>query len=230
MMEHILITGAAGGLGKKVTERFLDSGYRVSALISKNGEPGFIKHEQLHVYQADLMDEEDARTVIQKAVDAAPGIEAGILLVGGFAMGPIQKTSLKEIEKMYRLNFVTAYNTARSLLEIMESQESGGQIIFIGARPVLDPEAARQMVAYTLSKSLIFKLAEVINAEGRKKGITASVVVPSIIDTPANRRAMPEADFSRWVTTEDIADNLLHLLTPAGRKLRKTVFRVYGDS
>jgi NAD(P)-dependent dehydrogenase (short-subunit alcohol dehydrogenase family) len=230
MMEHILITGAAGGLGKKVTERFLENGYRVSALISKNGEPDFIKHEQLHVYQADLMDEEDARTVIQKAVDAAPGIEAGILLVGGFAMGPIQKTSLKEIEKMYRLNFVTAYNTARSLLEIMESQESGGQIIFIGARPVLDPEAARQMVAYTLSKSLIFKLAEVINAEGEKKGITASVVVPSIIDTPANRRAMPEADFSRWVTTEDIADNLLHLLTPAGRKLRKTVFRVYGDS
>jgi NAD(P)-dependent dehydrogenase (short-subunit alcohol dehydrogenase family) len=229
-MEHMLITGAAGGLGKKVTERFLENGYRVSALISKNGEPGFIKHEQLHVYQADLMDEEDARTVIQKAADAAPGIGAGILLVGGFAMGPIQKTSLKEIEKMYRLNFVTAYNTARSLLEIMESQESGGQIIFIGARPVLDPEAARQMVAYTLSKSLIFKLAEVINAEGEKKGITASVVVPSIIDTPANRRAMPEADFSRWVTTEDIADNLLHLLTPAGRKLRKTVFRVYGDS
>lgn len=229
-MEHILITGAAGGLGKRVTEKFLDNGYRVSAFISNNSDPGFLEHTMLRVYQADLMNPAETETNIMDAAESGSGIDAGILLVGGFSMGTIHETSLKDMEKMYNLNFLTAYNAARPLLRIMEKQESGGQIIFFGARPAFKPDAARKMVAYAFSKSLVFKLAELINSEGKKNGIAASVIVPSIIDTPANRHAMPESDFTKWVTPDLIAENLLHLLTPAGRELRKTILKIYGDS
>jgi NAD(P)-dependent dehydrogenase (short-subunit alcohol dehydrogenase family) len=229
-MEHILITGASGGLGQHVTAKFLDKGYRVSAFVSHKTDPGFLKHPLLNVYQANLMNASETEAAMMDASGPEPGIDAGILLAGGFAMGAIHETSLNDIEEMYNLNFVTAYNAARPLLRIMQSRGTGGQIILIGARPAFKPEAARQMVAYAFSKSLIFKLAEVINSEGKENGITASVIVPSVIDTPANRKAMSESDPARWVTPEEIADNLLHLLTPAGRKLRKTILKVYGDS
>ena len=172
----------------------------------------------LRVYQADLMNERDAEEAVHQAANDGPGISTGMLLVGGFAMGTIQRTSLEDVEKMYRLNFVTAYNVSRPLYKLMEKQEKGGQLIFTGARPALDPGAARQMTAYALSKSLIFRLAEIINEEGAGKGITATVLVPGIIDTPQNRESMPESDFTKWVTPEQIAENLLHLLTPAGRE------------
>jgi len=229
-MEHILITGASGGLGQPVTTTFLEKGYRVSAFVSPNTDPGFLTHRTLTVYQADLLNASETAEEIVRASEKGPGIDAGILLAGGFAMGQLHETSLKEIEKMYNLNFVTAYNAARPILGIMEKQGKGGQIILMGARPAFKPNAARQMVAYAFSKSLIFKLAEVINSEGKEHGITATVIVPSIIDTPANRKAMPESDPAGWVTPEEIADNLLHLMTPAGRKLRKTILKVYGDS
>ena len=229
-MEHILITGAAGGLGKRVTEKFLEKGFRVSAFISKKSDPGFLKHSLLRVTQVDLMNASETEAKIVEAAEMGPGIQAGILLVGGFAMGGIHETSAEDLGQMYNLNFITAYHAARPLLRIMEKQESGGQIILTGARPAFKPEAARQMVAYAFSKSLVFKLAEVINSEGKKNGIAASVIVPSIIDTPANRQAMPEADVTKWVTPEQIADNLLHLMTPSGRKLRKTILKIYGDS
>ena len=229
-MAHILISGASGGLGQHVTAKFLENGYRVSAFVSHKTDPGFLKHPLLNVYQADLLNATETEEKIVKASETGPGIEAGILLAGGFSMGQLQETSLNDIEKMYNLNFVTAYNATRPLLRILEKQGKGGQIILIGARPVFKPEAARQMVAYAFSKSLIFKLAEVINSEGKEHGITASVIVPSIIDTPANRKAMPDSDPASWVTPEEIAENLLHLMTPAGRKLRKTILKVYGDS
>jgi NAD(P)-dependent dehydrogenase (short-subunit alcohol dehydrogenase family) len=229
-MEHILITGASGGLGQHVTAKFLSNGFHVSAFVSHNTDPGFMTHPSLNVFRSDLLNAYETEAEIKRASEGGAGIDAGILLAGGFGMGQIQDTSLKDIEKMYNLNFVTAYNAARPILRIMQAQGKGGQIILIGARPAFKPKAARQMVAYAFSKSLIFRLAEVINSEGKENGITASVVVPSVIDTPANRKAMPESDPARWVTPEEIADNLLHLMTPAGRKLRKTILKVYGDS
>jgi NAD(P)-dependent dehydrogenase (short-subunit alcohol dehydrogenase family) len=86
------------------------------------------------------------------------------------------------------------------------------------------------MLSYALSKSLVFRLAEVINEDGKGYGITASVIVPGTIDTPQNREAMPDADFTAWVTASEIADNIYHLSTPAGRQLRESIIKVYGES
>jgi NAD(P)-dependent dehydrogenase (short-subunit alcohol dehydrogenase family) len=230
MMKHILVTGATGNLGKAVTIRFLEEGHRVTALISHRHDPGFMKHDRLRVLQADLEKEKEAEQAISQAVDGKMALDMGVLTVGGFAMGRLPDTTDKELEKMYRLNFLTAYHTARPLFGHMTAKGNGGQIVFIGARPGNTPGAASGMVAYSLSKSLIFKLAEIINVEGKEKKITASVIVPSIIDTPQNREALPDANFSDWVTPEEIAANMVHLITPAGRQLRKVVLNIYGNS
>lgn len=229
-MKNIVITGADGGLGRPVTRKFLDRGYHVHAIISPKGNKDFMKDDLLTVHTADLMQEDETGNIIHKVVDNAGQIDAAVLIVGGFSTGTLQDTSLKEVEQMYRLNFVTAYNCVRPIFVQMEKNQQGGQIFLIGARPGLEPGAAKGMVAYALSKSLVFRLAEIINETGQKSGITSSVIVPSIIDTPANRKSMPEADHSSWVTGEEIAENMLHLLSPAGKRLRESVLKVYGDS
>lgn len=229
-MKNIVITGADGGLGRAVTGKFLDEGFRVYTIISPDGEEDFMKDDRLSVDRADLMREYAAGNAIQKIAENAGHIDGAVLIVGGFSTGTLQETALKDLEQMYRLNFVTAYNCARPLFMQMEKKQHGGQIIFIGARPGMEPGAAKAMVGYALSKSLVFRLSEIINEAGKKSGIISSVIVPSIIDTPANRKSMPDADYSRWVTGEEIAANILHLLSPAGSRLREPVLKVYGDS
>jgi len=229
-MQHIVITGADGGLGRPVVSKFLEEKYQVHAIVSPKGDEEFTESDNLKVYRADLMKEEEAGNTIRKITDNAGEIAGAVLIVGGFGMGTLQETGLEEMEKMYRLNFVTAYNCARPLLIHMEKAKNGGQIVLIGARPGIEPGAAKGMVAYALSKSLLFRLSEIINETGRKSGIVSSVIVPSIIDTPANRESMPDADYSHWVTGEQIAENILHLFSPAGRHLREPVLKVYGQS
>ncbi len=229
-MKHIFVTGAAGNLGKAVTLKFLQEGDRVSALISPRHDPGFIKHDRIMILQADLGDEQEAARVVGEVVEKGGVPQMGVLTVGGFGMGRLMDTTEKDLENMVRLNFLTAYLTARPLFEQMATGKNGGQIVFIGARPANTPGAGAGMVAYSLSKSLVFKLADIINEEGKEKGITASVVVPGTIDTPQNREAMPDADVSGWVTPEEIAANIYHLITPAGQQLKKVVLNVYGRS
>ncbi len=228
-MKHVVVTGANGNLGLAITKHFLDRGDRVSAVVSPRAGEDFFQHKQMHIFRTDLTSESEASATMDKIHDRGP-VQAAVLTVGGFGMGTLEETSLSDFEKMYRLNFVTSYNSARPLFTKMKQHPEGGQIIFIGARPAMDPSAAGKMISYSLTKSLIFRLAEVINQEGEQHHVTASVVVPSIIDTPANRKAMPDSDPSGWVTPGDIANHILHLVSPAGKKLRRTILKVYGDS
>jgi len=229
-MKNMIVTGAAGNLGRAVTEKFLTEGYRVHAIIAPDDDPGFMDNELLKVYRGNLMDETDAGSVAGKITEAAGRIDIAVLTVGGFALGGLTDTSVEDLEKMYRLNFVTAFNVARPLFEHMEEKGSGGQFVFIGARPGLEAGEAKNMVAYALSKSLLFRLSEVINHAGKKHGITSTVVAPGTIDTHRNRKAMPDADPSGWVTPQAIAGNIFHLVTPSGRVLRETILKAYNEA
>jgi NAD(P)-dependent dehydrogenase (short-subunit alcohol dehydrogenase family) len=130
---------------------------------------------------------------------------------------------------MIDLNFKTAYHVARPVFNQMIGQNSG-RIIFIGARPAIKAADGKNNLAYGLSKSLIFKLSEYLNAEAKDKNVVTSVIVPSTMDTPANRKYMPDADFSKWVKTEDVAELMAYLVSEKGSALREPVLKMYGGS
>jgi NAD(P)-dependent dehydrogenase (short-subunit alcohol dehydrogenase family) len=109
-------------------------------------------------------------------------------------------------------------------------KQNGGRIFLIGSRPGLDATDSKGMVAYGLGKSLIFRLAELLNDEGEAQGVVTSVVVPSTIDTPQNRKAMPKADFNRWVKPEEIADTIYYYASDAAKSIREPVIKMFGNS
>jgi NAD(P)-dependent dehydrogenase (short-subunit alcohol dehydrogenase family) len=151
------------------------------------------------------------------------------MLVGGFAIGNIKDTNADLIRKQFSLNFETAYFIARPVFQhMMENQN--GRLVFIGSRPALEASAGKNVLAYALCKSMLFKLAEFLNAEGKGKNVTASVVAPSVIDTPVNRKDMPDADASKWVKPEALADVLEFIVSDKGEPLREMVYKVYGNA
>lgn len=230
MSHTVLITGAAGNLGAAVLKKFLENGFQVAALVSDRHQNSLKSTTRLRIFPVDLLDENSVQQTMREVVWVFRKIDMAVLTAGGFAAGGLANTGEQELEKMYRLNFLTAYHIARQVFLWMQKQDDGGQIVLTGSRPALHPGSARGMISYAFSKSLVFRLAEVINEEGKTAGITASVIVPGVIDTPQNREAMPDANHSSWVSASAIAENIYHLSTPAGRQLRENIIKVYGAS
>jgi NAD(P)-dependent dehydrogenase (short-subunit alcohol dehydrogenase family) len=227
-MKTVIITGASGNLGKACVEKFLQEGYRVIATTTPGKTLGFEVNGTIETWEADLTDEASAEEVIARIIAQHTTIDAALLLVGGYASGGIKETDNAALRKMFTLNFNTAYFVARPLFQQMLQQPNGGRIIFVGSRPALIAKDGKRSLGYSLSKSLLFKLADVLNEEGSSSNVTASVVVPSTIDTPANRQSIPKADFTTWVRPEEIADAMAHICSPASNAWRNTVVKVYG--
>jgi NAD(P)-dependent dehydrogenase (short-subunit alcohol dehydrogenase family) len=227
--KHAIITGAAGNLGRAVTNIFLDAGFSVHAIISHHDNPGFVSRKELYIYQADLMSETETSSVINIVFNKIENVDFVIMTIGGYAPGSLQEVSGTDLEKMIRLNFITAFNVAKSVLPTMEKQSNHGRLVFIGARPGLHPGQGTKMVAYTLSKSLIFRLSEIINETGKMKKIRSFVIVPDVIDTPQNRTAMPDADFTKWVKPEEIARQILDLEKISDNELKENILEIYGE-
>ena len=225
MKRTVLISGASGNLGKALVKKFLQEGYRVAALVSPRSKPGKESSDNLLTYPVDLLDEDLLLKVVSEIQSTFERIGTAVFTAGGYAGGRFEETGMAELERMFRLNFLTAYNLVRLLFDAMIEQEEG-HLVFIGARPAVQPGLAGSMIGYSLSKSLLFRLAEIINRQGSTHGVLASVVVPGTIDTPQNRSAMPEADHTEWVAPELIADRIFLLGTEQGRKERGTVLRV----
>jgi NAD(P)-dependent dehydrogenase (short-subunit alcohol dehydrogenase family) len=223
----LLITGASGNLGSAVAKKFLDEGYTVIAGVQKGHK--IPSHKNSESLEVNLLDEQSAANFVNQAAAKLKKIETAVFLVGGFSMGTIAETDKKALDKMYKLNFETAYFCARPLLQHMKKNKYG-RIVLIGARPGLQNELGKDMAAYTLSKSLIFSLANILNADASSNNVVTSVIVPSIIDTPQNRSAMPDTDFAQWVTPESLADVIFFTASKAAKDLRKPVFHVYGNS
>ncbi|NTV45699.1 MAG: SDR family NAD(P)-dependent oxidoreductase [Chlorobiales bacterium] len=237
LRKKVIITGASGNLGMAVTAKFLAEGYAVIATVEpgKDEEKALLYSltdtaEALEVHVVDVLKEAAAEKFIADMIEKHEQIDAAVMTVGGFRMGEIGTTDEKALDRMISLNFKTAYFTAKPLFEHMKGQVEGGRLVFIGARPGFDVRIGTSSVAYALSKSLIFRLAEIINAEGQGKNVVASVIAPSIIDTPQNRESMPDANFSDWVKPEEIADAILFACSEHASKLREPVFKVYGRS
>lgn len=230
MQMNVVITGAAGNLGKATVEKFLSLGYTVIATVSPGKKLGYETSSPVDIHDLDLTNESQVQKFATRVIQAYGNIHAAVLLVGGYASGKIAGTDQALLTKMYKLNFETSYLLAKPIFERMLHQPDGGRLILIGSRPSLVARQGKDNVAYALSKSLLFKLAEFLNADGASSNVVTTVVVPGTIDTPQNRTSMPEADFSTWVTPEAIAETFAFLCSEEGSSLREPILKVYGNS
>ncbi|MBC7874572.1 MAG: SDR family NAD(P)-dependent oxidoreductase [Ferruginibacter sp.] len=229
-MKTAIVTGASGNLGQAVVKKFLGEEYYVTGTVVPNDSVAIdIRGRNFETAVVDLMQEELAKQFVELVAVKHSKIDVAVLTVGGFAMGNIINTTTAEITKEYKLNFETAYNVARPVFTQMLKQGSG-RIFFIGSRPGADMKNSKGMVAYGLVKSLIFRLAELMNEEAKSTNVVTAVIVPSTIDTPQNRESMPKADFSKWVTPEAIADIIYFYSSAQGAILREPVIKVYGNA
>ncbi|OOG69599.1 SDR family NAD(P)-dependent oxidoreductase [Algoriphagus sp. A40] len=223
MSRNIIVTGAAGGLGRAVVEKFKREGYHVIALL----KPGYEESvdEADDCYEVDVTDETAVLEFVREFQMQYNDLDAMAMLVGGFAMGNLESTSQKDIQTMFHLNFFSAYHLVRGFLPIMKKQQKG-TFLFVGARPAMELSSAMGTIAYALSKKLVLTLAEILAEEVHDTQIRSHVFVPSIIDTEANRAAMPDADFTKWVSAKDIAESMHYAVNnPA---LRNMTFKLYG--
>lgn len=229
-MKTVIITGANGNLGMAVTKEFLDKNYQVITTISsESGKESFQPHPRLEILTVNLTNEKETTTFVENIIRKYRVVDAALLLVGGFAMGDITITSGDDLHKQITLNFETAYYVTRPLFAHMMANKRGN-IIFIGARPALNPAQGKGLIAYGLSKSLLFKLAEYLNEAARGMNISVSVIVPSTLDTPLNRKSMPDADPEDWVKPSEIAETLEFLVSDKSSSLRETVLKIYNNA
>lgn len=218
---HAVVTGGTGALGIGVVGLLVRNGWRVTIPLYKEDElDGFPLREESRVGTAvagDLADEAQAVRFFREEVSGP--VHASIHLAGGFAMASLEKTSAAELERMLRMNAVSAYlccrEAARRLRE-NDPDERGvrGRIVNVAAGPGVAPERGAGVSAYTISKAAVAAMTQALAAELRPDGIWVNAVAPSIIDTPANRAAMPEADHARWATPEDLARTIAYLASP----------------
>lgn len=227
MNKHILITGANGALGSVVTRHLIHLGNKVTAIdnsMEKISE--LISGSNLKFYGADVTDERQMLALISNIIKEEGQIHGALLLVGGFKTGSVSETNLDTLTDMIRWNFFSSYNVARMVFGHM--QEKGyGRIIFISSKPGVHPKLGKNMVGYAIGKNMLLAYSDILNAAADGKDITSSVIVPSIIDTPSNRRSMPDADFSKWVTPQQIAEIIELIFSEKGNALRENVLKLY---
>jgi NAD(P)-dependent dehydrogenase (short-subunit alcohol dehydrogenase family) len=201
MQQTVLITGGTGGLGAAVTRAFLDDGWRVVVPWVEEAELRRVtEHERLELVHADLMDAEAAAGAVAAA---GPSLRALVNLVGGFAAhGRVHETPIETFEAQLRLNLRATYLASAAALPVLLAN-AGGAIVCVSSRAALRPFPGA--AGYVIGKAAVLAFVDVLDAEYRQDGIRANAILPSIIDTPANRRAQPDADYSRWVKPDEIA-------------------------
>ena len=216
---NIVITGAAGALGQAVAECAQGQGAVVIGLdIAKGGD---LPHTDRYV-QADLRDWEATR----KAIGGLGSINALLNIAGGFAMGAeAAEPTDEQWAQMFEINVATMRNATRAAVPGM-LERGGGAIVNIGALGALAGTA--HMSAYCCAKSCVMRLTESLSAELKHRGIRVNAVLPSIIDTPANRKAMPEADFGAWVKPEELAQVICFLASDAAKAVQGALIPTAG--
>jgi len=225
----VVITGGTGGLGTAVVDALLAAGatchipYVVEAEAQSSrhrGNPAVTLHP--HV---DLTDE----AAIDRFYAQVPDLWASIHLVGGFAFGDIKTAGKAVLAAQLDLNVVTCYLSCRAAIAAMATRPDGGRIVNVAARPALEWRSGAHMVAYAASKAAVAALTAALAEEVVKDRILVNAVAPSILDTPANRKSMPQANFAAWPKVEEVARTILFLASPDNKVTRGAIVPVYGQ-
>jgi NAD(P)-dependent dehydrogenase (short-subunit alcohol dehydrogenase family) len=225
-----VVTGAAGNVGRAVAARLAAGGARLVLLDHKLERVQAVAAEFGAETVADAADLGDVAAVdaLFGRLEAAVGrIDLVVHTVGGFAFGkPVHDESIETLEKMLNLNVRPVWVFCGQAARHMVANATRGKIVVVLARAAY--KGAANTGAYTASKAAAQRLVESMAAELRDKGINVNGVAPSIIDTPPNRESMPNADFSKWVTTDSLAESIAYLASDAARDLHGTTLEVYG--
>lgn len=226
--KNVVVTGGTGALGTAVVAQLLQAGARVVIPVLEPELPHrfpFAGHERVRIIQdVDLTDEAAVITLY----DEVPDLWASIHVAGGFAMAPLAETSAAEFERMWRMNVLTCFLCCREAVARMRVRKGplGGRIVNIAARPALLPSAG--MIAYSTAKAGVVALTLALAEELAAEEIWVNAIAPSIIDTRANRDAMPSADHSRWPKPEALAEQIVALVRPDNTCVRGAVLPTYG--
>ena len=225
-MRTVILTGAAGNLGRAVANAFVEAGENLVLLDLK---PGALPSSDRQLYVAtNLLDAQSVQSAVDQAIQRFKRIDVLCNIAGGFRMGsPVHETSDKDWNFLLDINARTLLNMSRAVVPVM-LKAGGGKIVNIGAFAA--QKGAAQMGAYVASKSAVIRLTESMAAELREKNINVNCVLPTIIDTPENRAAMPKVDPKRWVAPEDLAKVIVFLASDAARAIHGAALPVAGLS
>jgi len=228
MGRTVIVTGGTGGLGSAVVERMLDDGWRVVVpWVTERALERVGERDGLVPVRADLFDPDAVADVVRLAA-AEPGapLRAAVNLVGGFAAGGrVGETPVEEFERQFRLNLRPLYLVSAATAPLMAS-EGGGAIVAVSARAALRPFSGA--AGYISSKAAVIAFVGALDAEYRDEGVRSSAILPSVIDTPGNRAAQPDADPSRWVPPARIAGVVAFLCSDDSAPTSGAAIPVYG--
>ena len=228
MGKTALITGGTGGLGVAVTDRLLDGGWRVVVPWIVEAELERVQQrDRLELVKADLFDPAGVADAVSLAASDGDAPLRGVVnLVGGFQAGKrVHETPIDDFEKQFRLNLRATYLVTQASLPALTSA-GGGSVVCVGTRAALEPFSGA--AGYVSSKAAVLAFARAVAVEYRDDRVRCNAILPSVIDTPANRAAMPNADHDRWVTPAEIAGVIAFLLSDDSSPTSGALIPVYG--
>jgi NAD(P)-dependent dehydrogenase (short-subunit alcohol dehydrogenase family) len=231
---HVVVTGGAGALGSAVVGALVDEGaiVHVPAFTAEEAERSPHKgHARVDIApNVDLASEPQ----VESYYTDLPALWASIHVAGGFAMSPLARTSLADFRGQVDMNLVTCFLCCREAVKKMRASGggggSGGRLVNIAAKPALIPSGGAGMAAYTCAKAGVAALTQALAEELRDESIWVNAVVPSIMDTRANRRSMPDADHDKWPKVDEVARTIVFLASPENQVTRGALVPVYGRS
>jgi NAD(P)-dependent dehydrogenase (short-subunit alcohol dehydrogenase family) len=227
---HVVVTGGTGALGVAVVSALLERGATCHVPYLHEAEAQRFPHrENGHVSLTALGNLAD-EAAVTSYYESVPTLWASIHIAGGFAFAPIGESDKKLLMGQIESNLVSAYLCCRAAVTAFRRTGGGGRIVNIAARPALEPRQGASMTAYTASKAGVAALTQALGEEVAKDGILVNAVAPSIMDTPANRKSMPNADYAAWPKVEEVAATILFLASPENTVTRSAVVPVYGRS
>jgi NAD(P)-dependent dehydrogenase (short-subunit alcohol dehydrogenase family) len=221
----VLVAGGSGALGQAVVRELLDFGYACTVTWVVEKERGRAEENfgaRIDLLNVDLFDPD----ATSEAVGSVEGLEAVVDLVGGFASGGlVHETDPQEFARMIELNLTPAFNLARAAMPLLLERGSGA-FVGVSARPALRPFAGA--AGYITGKAAVLAFIHALDAEYRRDGIRCNAILPSVIDTPANRAEQPDADYSKWVAPEAIAKVIRFLVSDDSAPTSGAAVPVYG--
>jgi NAD(P)-dependent dehydrogenase (short-subunit alcohol dehydrogenase family) len=229
---HIVVTGGAGALGTAVVAQLIDAGAVCHVPCMDEAEAARFRlrdHRQVKLTVTGSLADE---TAIERLYRVVTPLWGSIHIAGGFAAAALRETELAVIRQQLEMNLLSCMLCCRAAFRTMTGSTTtgGGRIVNVAARPALEWRSGAGMTAYTVSKAGVAALTLALAEEVAKDGILVNAIAPSIMDTPANRKAMPKADHALWPKVEEVAATIAFLASPDNRVTRGAIVPVYGKS